>query len=147
MAGTRTMQPEFRLPPCRCLVRHSFLARSAPGASDEPPFNRVVGSRVPHVTNREWMELRLSPASCFCDWANQSRVSGFIQIGLPGEQAPGLSVLHGHRQSSTASYLVTSDFSGAVLTEDALGILETVGSGIRGDAGDLAAVICDGAMD
>jgi Phage capsid-like protein len=49
------------------------------------------------------------------------------QIGLPGEQMPGLSVrFMGIDNYSTASYLVTLYFSAAVLTEDALGVLENV---------------------
>ena len=126
------------------------------------PF--IPGAECPRCVRRTALQ---SCGWLACSSCDQSRVDGTAAltsivllrlgepkqgVGLhsnrpPGEQAPGLSVLHGHRQSSTASYLVTSDFSGAVLTEDALGILETVGSEIRGDAGDPAAVICDGAMD
>src|SRR4029077_5645948 len=49
------------------------------------------------------------------------------QVGLPGEQAPGLSVrFMGIDDYSTASYLVTLYYSAAVLTEDALAVLENV---------------------
>ena len=54
-------------------------------------------------------------------------VVGLHQIGLPGEQLPGLSVrFMGIDNNSTASYLVTLYFSAAVLTEDALAVLENV---------------------
>src|SRR5580693_6059488 len=54
-------------------------------------------------------------------------VVGLFQPGLPGEQTPGLSVRHmGIDRSSIASYLVSLYCSAAVLTEDALGMLENV---------------------
>jgi hypothetical protein len=54
-------------------------------------------------------------------------VVGLHQIGLHGEQQPGLSVrFMGIDEYSTASYLVTLYYSAAVLTEDALAVLEDV---------------------
>ena len=54
-------------------------------------------------------------------------VVGLHQTGLPGEQVPGLSVrFMGIDDYSTASYLVTLYYSAAVLTEDALAVLENV---------------------
>ena len=54
-------------------------------------------------------------------------VVGLFQPGLPGEQTPGLSVrLMGIDRNSIASYLVSLYCSAAVLTEDALGVLENV---------------------
>lgn len=54
-------------------------------------------------------------------------VTGLFQPGLPGEQTPGLSVrFMGIDQQSIASYLVSLYCSAAVLTEDALGVLENV---------------------
>ena len=54
-------------------------------------------------------------------------VVGLHQTGLPGEQFPGLSVrFMGIDNYSTASYLVTLYYSAAVLTEDALAVLENV---------------------
>jgi len=54
-------------------------------------------------------------------------VVGLHQTGLAGEQLPGLSVrFMGIDSNSTASYLVTLYYSAAVLTEDALGVLENV---------------------
>jgi hypothetical protein len=54
-------------------------------------------------------------------------VVGLFQPGLPGEQTPGLSVRHmGIDRSSIASYLVSLYCSAAVLTPDALGVLENV---------------------
>jgi hypothetical protein len=54
-------------------------------------------------------------------------VVGLFQPGLPGEQTPGLSVrFMGIDRSSIASYLVSLYCSAAVLTEDALGVLDNV---------------------
>jgi Phage capsid-like protein len=54
-------------------------------------------------------------------------VVGLFQPGLPGEQSPGLSVrFMGIDQSSIASYLIVLYCSAAVLTHDALGVLENV---------------------
>jgi Phage capsid-like protein len=54
-------------------------------------------------------------------------VVGLFQPGLPGEQTPGLSIrFMGIDRNSIASYLVSLYCSAAVLTEDALGVLENV---------------------
>jgi hypothetical protein len=54
-------------------------------------------------------------------------VVGLFQTGLPGEQAPGLSVrFMGIDATTIASYLVSLYCSAAVLTDDALGVLENV---------------------
>ena len=54
-------------------------------------------------------------------------VVGLFQPGLPGEAAPSLSVrLMGINQRGAASYLISLYCSAAVLTEDALGVLENV---------------------
>lgn len=54
-------------------------------------------------------------------------VVGLFQPGLPGEQSPGLSVrLMGIDDFAIASYLITLYCSLAVLTEDALAVLEDV---------------------
>src|SRR6202000_2324507 len=54
-------------------------------------------------------------------------VVGLFQPGLPGEQTPGLSIrFMGIGRNSIASYLVSLYCSAAVLTEDALGVLENV---------------------
>jgi hypothetical protein len=54
-------------------------------------------------------------------------VVGLFQSGLPGEQAPGLSVrFMGIDATTIASYLVSLYCSAAVLTDDALGVLENV---------------------
>jgi len=54
-------------------------------------------------------------------------VVGLFQPGLPGEQSPGLSVrFMGIGQNAVASYLVSLYCSAAVLTPDALGVLENV---------------------
>jgi hypothetical protein len=67
-------------------------------------------------------------------------VVGLHQLGLPGEQMPGVSVrFMGIDANSTASYLVTMYFSAAVLTDDALGVLENVEVGYYHDYGRPAA--------
>jgi hypothetical protein len=54
-------------------------------------------------------------------------VVGLFQPGLPGEQTPGLSVrFMGINRKAIASYLISLYCSAAVLTEDALGVLENV---------------------
>jgi hypothetical protein len=57
-------------------------------------------------------------------------VVGLFQPGLPGEQSPGLSVrFMGIDQRSLASYLVALYCSAAVLTNDAIALLEDVDVG------------------
>ncbi|APR82410.1 Major membrane protein I [Minicystis rosea] len=54
-------------------------------------------------------------------------VVGLYQPRLPGEQSPGLSVrFMGINRKAIASYLISLYCSMAVLTEDALGVLENV---------------------
>ena len=54
-------------------------------------------------------------------------VVGLFQPGLPGEQSPGLSVrFMGIDQRSLASYLIALYCSAAVLTNDAIALLEDV---------------------
>jgi hypothetical protein len=54
-------------------------------------------------------------------------VVGLFQPGLPGEVSPSLAVrLMGINQRGAASYLVSLYCSAAVLTDDALGVLENV---------------------
>jgi hypothetical protein len=57
----------------------------------------------------------------------QQGVVGLHQTGIPGEQMPSLSVkFMGINAKAVASYLLTLYFSCAVLTPDALGVLENV---------------------
>ena len=57
-------------------------------------------------------------------------VVGLFQPGIPGEASPSLSVrLMGINQRGAASYLVSLYCSAAVLTDDALGVLENVDIG------------------
>src|SRR6187431_338136 len=54
-------------------------------------------------------------------------IVGLYQPGLPGEQSPGLSVrFMGIGRNAIAAYLISLYCSAAVLTEDALGVLENV---------------------
>ncbi|MGA2719903.1 MAG: hypothetical protein ABSF78_13145, partial [Candidatus Acidiferrales bacterium] len=57
-------------------------------------------------------------------------VVGLYQPNLPGEQSPGLSVrFMGINHKAIASYLVSLYCSLAVLTEDAIAVLEGVETG------------------
>lgn len=57
-------------------------------------------------------------------------VVGLFQPGLPGEVSPSLTVRHmGINQRGAAAYLVSLYCSAAVLTDDALGVLENVDVG------------------
>ena len=61
-------------------------------------------------------------------------VVGLHQMGIPGEQMPSLSVrLMGINTQAIASYLMTLYFSCAVLTDDALAVLENVEVGYYHD--------------
>jgi hypothetical protein len=54
-------------------------------------------------------------------------VVGLFQPGLPGEQSPGLSVrFMGINRSAIASYLISLYCSLALLTDDAVGLLDEV---------------------
>ncbi len=54
-------------------------------------------------------------------------VVGLHQPGIPGEHMPSLSVrFMGIDRHAIASYMVSQYFSAAVLTDDALGVLENV---------------------
>ena len=62
-------------------------------------------------------------------------VIGLFQPGLPGEVSPGLSVrFMGINKKSIASYLVSLYCSVAVLTEDAIGMLENVDVSVYTDS-------------
>ncbi|PJZ79044.1 family 2A encapsulin nanocompartment shell protein [Leptospira neocaledonica] len=57
-------------------------------------------------------------------------VIGLYQPGLPGEQTPGLSVrFMGINRSAIGSYLISLYCSAAILTDDAIGVLENVDVG------------------
>lgn len=57
-------------------------------------------------------------------------VIGLYQPGLPGEQTPGLSVrFMGINRSAIGSYLISLYCSAAVLTDDAIAVLENVDVG------------------
>jgi hypothetical protein len=103
-----------------------------------PPTATIFGS--PFLT---WRGVPLIPSDKLAvDAANKSNilllrtgekrqgVVGLFQPGLPGEQTPGLSVrFMGIDRNSIASYLVSLYCSAAVLTEDALGVLEGIDVG------------------
>jgi Phage capsid-like protein len=61
-------------------------------------------------------------------------VVGLFQPGIPGEIAPSLSVrLTRINQRGAASYLISLYCSAAILTDDALGVLENVNVGAYHD--------------
>ncbi len=61
-------------------------------------------------------------------------VVGLFQPGIPGEASPSLSVrLMGINQRGAASYLVSLYCSAAVLTDDAIGVLQNVDVGYYHD--------------
>jgi hypothetical protein len=100
-----------------------------------PPTTTIFGS--PFLT---WRGVPLVPTDkLYVDDAGKTNilllrtgerkqgVVGLFQPGLAGEQTPGLSVrFMGIDRSSIASYLVSLYCSAAVLTEDALGVLQNV---------------------
>ena len=100
-----------------------------------PPMTSIFGS--PFLT---WRGVPLVPTDKLAVDKNEKTnilllrtgekrqgVIGLFQPGLPGEQTPGLSVrFMGIDRQSIASYLISLYCSAAVLTEDALGVLENV---------------------
>lgn len=96
--------------------------------TDKLPISRNDGARIPHQAHRgtdrpagqtDILLMRVG--------TEKQGVVGLQQVGLPGEQAPGLSVrFMGIDSYSTASYLITLYYSAAVLTDDALAVLENV---------------------
>jgi CRP-like cAMP-binding protein len=95
--------------------------------SDKLPVTNTL-ARAPHAANRGTQRsVGLTSILLMRVGEQKQGVIGLQQIGLPGEQVPGLSVrFMGIDDYSTASYLVTLYFSAVVLTEDALGMLEGV---------------------
>ncbi len=103
-----------------------------------PPTVTLFGS--PFLT---WRGLPLVPSDkLFVDEAGKTKillmrtgekkqgVVGLFQPGIPGEVAPSLSVrFMGINRKAIASYLVSLYCSTAVLTHDALGVLESVDVG------------------
>jgi hypothetical protein len=64
-------------------------------------------------------------------------IVGLFQPGLPGEQSPGLAVrFMGINRNAIASYLISLYCSLAILTEDALGVLDDVEVGKYHDYAD-----------
>ncbi|MGA2841958.1 MAG: family 2A encapsulin nanocompartment shell protein [Steroidobacteraceae bacterium] len=102
-----------------------------------PPTVTLFGS--PFVT---WRGLPLIPSDKLAVTASKTNillirtgesrqgVVGLFQPGLPGEQGPGLSVrFMGINRKAIASYLVSLYCSLAVLTDDAIAVLEGVDVG------------------
>jgi hypothetical protein len=110
-----------------------------------PPTVTLFGS--PFIT---WRGLPLVPSDkLYVDDKGKSNilllrtgekkqgVVGLFQPGVPGEVAPSLSVrFMGINRKAIASYLISLYCSAAVLTHDALGVLEDVDVGKFHDYGD-----------
>jgi Phage capsid-like protein len=110
-----------------------------------PPTVTLFGS--PFIT---WRGLPLVPSDkLYVDDKGRSNilllrtgekkqgVVGLFQPGVPGEVAPSLSVrFMGINRKAIASYLISLYCSAAVLTHDALGVLEDVDVGKFHDYGD-----------
>jgi Arc/MetJ-type ribon-helix-helix transcriptional regulator len=89
-----------------------------------PPTATMFGS--PFVT---WRGIPLVPCDKLAVKAEKTKqgVVGLFQPGLPGEVSPSLSVrFMGINHKAIASYLISLYCSIAVLTEDAIGVLENV---------------------
>ena len=83
------------------------------------PADRPVGQGTGGRRQDEVLLLRVGE--------KRQGVVGLFQPGLPGEQTPGLSVrFMGINRSAIASYLISLYCSLAVLTPDALGVLDDV---------------------
>jgi hypothetical protein len=83
----------------------------------------IPSDKVPH-SNRKTHILLIRTGE------RKQGVVGLYQPKLPGEQSPGLSVrFMGINHKAIASYLVSLYCSLAVLTEDALAVLDDVETG------------------
>jgi hypothetical protein len=103
-------------PPTLSLFGSQFLTwRGVPLVpSDKVPVSGKAGARTSSI-----LLIRTGEA--------KQGVVGLFGVGVPGEQQPGLSVrFMGIDQYSVASYLVSLYCSAAVLTDDAIGVLENV---------------------
>jgi hypothetical protein len=103
-------------PPTVCLFGNQFVTwRGIPLVpSDKVPLSNNGGQGKTSI-----LLLRTGEA--------RQGVVGLFQSGLPGEQAPGLSVrFMGIDQTTIASYLVSLYCSAAALVDDALGVLDNV---------------------
>src|SRR6185436_12717901 len=87
-----------------------------------PPTINLFGT--PMIT---WRGLPLVPCDKLHMAGKKRDVVGLFQPGIPGEVSPSMSIrFMGINQRGAASYLITLYCSTAVLTEDALGVLEGV---------------------
>jgi hypothetical protein len=126
-------EPAFFLAHPRAIAA---FARECTRRGVPPPTATLFGS--PFLT---WRGLPLVPTDKIAIHGEANKTSilllrvgekkqgvvGLFQPGLPGEQTPGLSVRYmGINRNSIASYLISLYCSAAILTEDALGVLENV---------------------
>ncbi len=126
-------EPAFFLAHPRAIAA---FARECTRRGVPPPTATMFGS--PFLT---WRGLPLVPTDKIAIHGEANKTSilllrvgekkqgvvGLFQPGLPGEQTPGLSVRYmGINRNSIASYLISLYCSAAILTEDALGVLENV---------------------
>ena len=110
----------FGAKPPAVACRRSSSACSAPSSS------RGGASRSCRATKCRWLTAK-TKFILVRTGSERQGVVGLFQPGLVGEQAPGLSVrFTGINRSAVASYLVTLYSSLAVLTDDALAVLDDV---------------------
>ena len=133
-------KPAFFLATRGRLPRLGGNARGGGAAADNGggghPRAHLAGSAADSLrqagTDRPWRGNDEHPA----DAGGRSRagVVGLHQAGIPGEVMPSLSArLMGIDSLGVATYLLTLYFSCAVLTDDALGVLENVEVGYYHD--------------
>ena len=111
---------------------------SAPGAASRRPRSRSsarpsspgAASRSSRRDKLEGRRRNKTNILLLRTGEKKRGVVGLFQPGIPGEVSPSLSVrLMGINQRGAASYLVSLYCSAAVLTDDALGVLENVDVG------------------
>jgi hypothetical protein len=89
----------------------------------------IPSDKVPLADGKTMLLLRVGD--------RRQGVVGLFQPGLPGEQSPGLSVrFMGINRSAIASYLISLYCSLAILTDDAVGLLDDVEIGKFHDYAD-----------
>ena len=86
---------------------------------------KISVARWNHATNSDERTAQRG-TWCASGWRKRGCI-GLFQPGLPGEVSPSLSIrFMGINQRGAAQYLMALYCSVAVLTEDALGVLEGV---------------------
>ncbi len=126
-----------------CLRTRMHLARSSAGHNDLFGSPVITWRGIPlipcdkiEIQGRYQSNLSFGTTSILLlrTGEEDQGVVGLHQTGIPGELTPGLSArLMGLDSLGVSSYLLTLYFSCAVLTDDALGVLENVEVGFYHD--------------